>query len=231
MSSEESKRDWRSLKKAGKVLEQITQEQTDALVEKYGTETPPHEISKRIAREMLASEMREKMLANGIASASELQMAINDETIVEILEQLVEGDVVIDDAATHQWFRGKLAAYHDFQIQVDEDAEKLAALGTYIEMVKSLPNFDVVFEGGRPDGVVAVIANETGRAAFRGVFGEWNDAKALPDEWKIVAIETGHGKPATLESTRELATKLAECLEGARTGCVVGPYGKIEAVA
>ena len=45
----------------------------------------------------------EKLRAAGVPA--EVIESINEDTIVEFLEEVVEGDVVIDDAATHEWLR------------------------------------------------------------------------------------------------------------------------------
>ena len=53
--------------------------------------------------EKLAEDVREKLRAVGVPA--EVIESINEDTIVEFLEEVVEGDVVIDDAATHEWLR------------------------------------------------------------------------------------------------------------------------------
>lgn len=67
--------------------------------------------------EKLADDVREKLRAAGVRA--EVIESINEDTVVEFLEEVVEGDVVTDDAATREWLRKALSNYRDTCIKLD----------------------------------------------------------------------------------------------------------------
>lgn len=42
-----------------------------------------------------------------------------------LLEDLIEGDVVLDDAAEHRWFLDKLTKHRDLETKIDRQASLL----------------------------------------------------------------------------------------------------------
>jgi hypothetical protein len=108
---------------------------------------------------------------------------INEHTVVEILEQMVEGDEVIDDAATHQWFRNALDKYRDNCIKFDAQAEEMAAFATAIGLGTACEEYDILFDGvdGGGPGDVGVLANAEGRRVFSETLP--------PDQWRDLLPE------------------------------------------
>jgi len=66
--------------------------------------------------EKLADDVREKLRAAGVRA--EAIESINEDNVVEFLEEVVEGDAVIDDAATHERLRKALSNYRDTYINL-----------------------------------------------------------------------------------------------------------------
>jgi hypothetical protein len=198
----------RAIKEAAKFLKGWTQQDLDALATKYGKDIAPHEVSKRIATEMLAFDVRKKLAADNadhdLGFPAEVIASINEHTVVEILEGLVEGDNVIDDAATHQWFRNKLDKYRDLCIDFDNKAKEMEVFATVIGLRQALSgDFDVLIDtvpDAKP-GTVGVIANEAARAALSGCVqpDHWSDLPPLPEwsAWKqtFVTFDGSEGPP------------------------------------
>jgi hypothetical protein len=100
----------------------------------------------------LAEDVREKLRADGVPA--EVIEGINEDNVAEILENIVEGDVVFDDAATHKWFRKALSKHRDTCIKLDESDE--FAHTTVISLCTAWQGYDVLFDsvvGGGPHEV------------------------------------------------------------------------------
>lgn len=174
--------DRRAMKETAKIFAGMTQEDLDAMIAKYGTDIAPHEMSKRIATEMLAWEVRKKLKVDNaehdLGFPADMIEAIDEHMVVELLEGLVEGDRVIDDAATHQWFRNKLDNYRDLCIEFDGQAEEMEALATAIGLGAAMSgDFDVLIDTlpNSGPGDVGILANEAARAEFAEYI--------TPDQW------------------------------------------------
>ena len=75
------------------------------------------EVAKFLARELLAEQVRNKIEAD-LGEDDDPNYVVGD-NVVEILEELVEGDVVLDDAAEHRWFLNKLTQHRDLEMKLD----------------------------------------------------------------------------------------------------------------
>ena len=110
----------RSLKQSIKFTQSLPAEVQERM-EAEGRELGPKELAKKLARKYLASEVSEKIMHDLPDMRATYQGDVPEDMIVELLEQLVEGDLVLDDASVHQWFKKKLDDYRDFCIKIDED--------------------------------------------------------------------------------------------------------------
>ena len=80
------------------------------------------------ARISLASEVRDKLTKIGKDlgknaeefTAPESPWFVSRDTVVEFLEELIEGDQVIDDPAIHRWFRNKLTEHRELEMKIDQ---------------------------------------------------------------------------------------------------------------
>lgn len=74
----------------------------------------PVELATRLLAGRLALEVRKKLKADqadGCDFPDEVIEGVNEHNVVEMVEAMVEGDEVLDDAATHRWFRNILDTY------------------------------------------------------------------------------------------------------------------------
>jgi hypothetical protein len=226
----------RSFKKAAQMFDNFTPEQCDAFHAKYcgNDDIPPHEISKRIAREMLASEVREKIKADLPDKVLEVTPgmediippgatlygftdSINDDHVITLLEAMVEGDVVIDDAATHQWFRNKLSEYRDLEIKMDAEAFEMEALATTIGLAQATNggSFDVLVDtvNDEPDAV-GILANEAAQAIFPTSPDDWRDlfpekVDGFGEGWKQTRVTFNGEGPSPKKLLRHVAEAIA----------------------
>ncbi len=90
---------------------------------------------------MAASTVRDKVIEYELRIPADLVSIINADTVEEFLSQIVEGDVIIDDAGTHRMFRKIL---DDFRETVGEIEDRQANLKTlsYKELL-SYPHSDL----------------------------------------------------------------------------------------
>jgi hypothetical protein len=70
-----------------------------------------HAFAVHLARLLTASEFRDKIEADGFEPA--FVAAINADNVEEILAEMVEGDEVLDDAATHKAFQDLLDKHRE----------------------------------------------------------------------------------------------------------------------
>jgi reverse gyrase len=94
----------RAAGRAAKLLLSLTPEENAAL-SKATAGMNAVEVADMLMRRYVASEVREKLVADNMA---DIAAKVDEHNVIENLEALVEGDEVIDDAATHKWFRDKL---------------------------------------------------------------------------------------------------------------------------
>ena len=144
----------RAVEKAVQLVARYTPKDYDGFVRR---EISPHELAKHIAAEKLAADVREKLAADNalhdVRASIEMIEAIDEHVVVEFLEHLVEGDDVIDDAATHQWFRKALDKHRDLCIEFDAFAEEIGDFVAAIGLGMACEQYDILFEGvvgGRP---------------------------------------------------------------------------------
>lgn len=202
----------------------------------------PSELSKRMAAEVLAAEVQEKMKAelpdeplkpmtslpgapsfpaDWPADLTTHQLAdnITGENVEEILEGMVEGDGILDDAAIHQWHKKKLDEFRDRCIEIDEHADEMMAFATGMNYALAIDSdeFDIIVDGVETTepGMFSLIANEAGRI---DIPSDWTD---LPfPGWKVTVVQC---KDATL-SRHGAARELAKC--GRRVG-FVEKFGRV----
>ena len=195
----------RSLKQADRLLSSLPDE-TRKNIEKDAAELGPREFAKKVARQYLAHQVGEHakknlqpVLLRDVFSAADIPADmpkdatiqdmwanVPEDMIVEVIEQMVEGDFVLDDAETHQWFRKKLDDYRDFCIKIDEDpTTDILQAGFFL---RALDYYDCLIQ--RDHGVSpthgALVANAKTRAALSGngfADIEWNaDGLPIPDD-------------------------------------------------
>lgn len=242
----------RALKKTAKLIGSMTQEQHDALGAKYCSDpnTPPHEIAKRLAREYLASEVRDKLKADHADGVLDVPPhlahitppgatlfgfidSIDDNNVITLLEALVEGDLIIDDGGTHQWFRKKLDDYRESESKMEAGAYEMEALATTIGLTQAMDHFDIlldtVAEGDVPNSF-GVLANEAARAILSP--DGW--AALLPEKvegfgegWMQTRL-TANGDvtpPPTLQSVAQTIANATSLRVG-----IMKRYGNVDAV-
>jgi DNA-binding transcriptional ArsR family regulator len=96
----------KALKKAEKIFSGFTPEQKANVEKRYGGLTA-QEGACKILREMAVEKLRGYTLRHlgDDAAVVEFLAGLNEDTIEEFLEGLVEGDLVIDDAEVHAFHR------------------------------------------------------------------------------------------------------------------------------
>lgn len=236
----------KSYKAAVKLIDSLSPE----AVERFNKDMAglgPVEIAKKIARKMLASEVGDKIKADlddhPIELPAELSGGYNGHTlygfadsipencVVELLEAMVEGDVVIDDGATHQWFRNKLDEYRDACIEMDKNAEETDALATMLNYTQALAEYDIILDTvhGGERGECAFLANEAGRDFVSDLVADdlWTSLpEGIPgsEQWRSAQVVPVDKE--TFPGRRKLAGLLAEH-SSLRVG-ITGKFGKVE---
>lgn len=157
----------RSLKQSIKFTQSLPAEVQERM-EAEGRELGPKELAKKLARKYLASEVSEKIMHDLPDMRATYQGDVPEDMIVELLEQLVEGDLVIDNASVHQWFKKKLDDYRDFCIKIDEDQTVEAIQAGFF--LASLDHFDILIQ--REHGVSPTHAILTANAKARDLLAD-----------------------------------------------------------
>jgi hypothetical protein len=108
----------KALKQTEKMLASFTPEQKANVEKRYGGMTA-QEGACKILREMTVEKLREYTLnhLSHDATVVEILADLNEDTIEDFLEGLVEGDLVIDDAEVHAFHRKLL---DDLRRQTDD---------------------------------------------------------------------------------------------------------------
>ena len=73
------------------------------------------ENGEHLSRSLLLNNVIERLQSDDIPVYEELSA----DNVVETIEAMVEGDIVLDDAATHHFFRDQLAAHRDRVIKME----------------------------------------------------------------------------------------------------------------
>jgi hypothetical protein len=228
----------RAVEKAVQLFARYTPKDYDGFV---GREISPHELAKHIAAEKLAADVREKLTADSalcdLRFSIEMIEAIDEHVVVEVLEYLVEGDDVIDDAATHQWFRKALDKHRDLCIEFDAFAKEIGDFATAIGLGMACEQYDILFDGvvgGRP-GDVGVFANREGRRIFSEMLppDQWRDL--LPEkigpfaDWKQSTFELGGPNGPPTNPIKFIAETIAKN-SSLRVG-IVKEFGHVDPVS
>lgn len=228
----------RAVEKAVQLFARCTQKDYDGFVRRG---ISPHELAKHIAAEKLAADVREKLAADSVLCdlrfSIEMIEAIDEHMVVEFLEGLVEGDEVIDDAATHQWFREKLNSYRGVCVEFDAFAKEIGDSATAIGLSMACEQYDILFDGvvgGRP-GDVGVFANTEGRCIFSEMLppDQWRDL--LPEkigpfaDWKQSSFELGGPNGPPKNPIKFIAETIAKN-SSLRVG-IVKEFGHVDPVS
>jgi hypothetical protein len=240
----------KNFKSTLKFLDKFTPEQQENVAAKlrtYGDD--PIDIAKGIAADMLASEVREEFASvikpedyAGIREnfAREFNMPeflklSNDETlgfidgehVEDILECIVNGDGIIEDAGKAKWFRDKLAAFRDFGINLDNNATQIHAETVVLNLLKAIHQFDVIVDTCPEPTAIGIIVNAKGREVF-GDCAEYEPVPVLPGDWQGFSL-TQEGVKQTDATVQKIATTLAKAYPGARIGYCTGKYREAQA--
>ena len=243
-----------SMKAAHKLLQSLPQEAIDRFEAEF-KDMAPAEVSKVLAARMLANEVREHFRATvpnrpltyedrahlkevGFepplgTMVHDLADLTNSDNVIEFLEQVVEGDAIIDSAEVSAWMRKKLGGYRDLCIKLDDMADEMNAVAVLYNLRTAMATYDILVQvGGNNCGL---FANEKGRAAFdpeKAV--EWNQAPDgfFPDDWLIgPCAETVDGKPMSVAKVKDAALTIAqEMPSDIRIGFIGNKWGRAEAV-
>jgi hypothetical protein len=240
----------KNLKRTLKFMDKFTPEQQENVAAKlrtYGDD--PIDIAKGIAADMLASEVREEFASvikpkdyAGIREnfAREFDMPeflklSNDETlgfidgenVEDILECIVNGDGIIEDAGKARWFRDKLAAFRDFGINLDNNATQIHAETVVLNLLKAIHQFDVIVDTCPEPNAIGIIVNAKGREVF-GAVAEYEPVPILPGDWQGFSL-TQEGVKQTDATVQKMATILAKEYPDARIGYCTGKYREAQA--
>lgn len=83
-----------------------------------------------IARELLAEQIRDKITKDlegrdlDGEDAETFAAYVSYDNVVEILEEMIEGDAVLDDPAEHRWFRDKLTEQRNLEMKIEQLAAR-----------------------------------------------------------------------------------------------------------
>jgi hypothetical protein len=83
---------------------------------------------------MAASAVRDKMIKDDVGIPAGMIETVTADTVEDILSKMVEGDDIIDDAATHQGFRKILDDLREAVGKIDDKQANLKTL-TYEELI------------------------------------------------------------------------------------------------
>jgi hypothetical protein len=97
----------KAVQKAERIINSLTLEEK-ANLERRAIGKTAHEFSIELARDMAASQVREKMIKDDVGIPTDMIEAVTGDTVEDILSEMVEGDSILDDAETHQAFRKML---------------------------------------------------------------------------------------------------------------------------
>ena len=232
-----------------KFLDTFTPEQQEKMNVKMATYgDDPIDIAKGIAADMLAVEVREEFASvikpedyAGIREnfAREFNMPeflklSNDETlgfidgkhVEDILECIVNGDGIIDDAGKAKWFRAKLAAFRDFGINLDNNATQIHGETVVLNLVKAIHEFDVIVDTCAEPTAIGIIVNAKGREVFGAL--DYEPVKVLPGDWQGFTL-TQEGVKQTDATLQKMAATLTKEFPGARIGYCTGKYREAQA--
>jgi hypothetical protein len=244
--------DPKNLKRTLKLFNSFSSEQNEKIAARlraeYGETPDPVVVAKGLSLDMLAFEVREKIVADGILkrrqdpelkavaiakfgstfsdmSDEDLLASIQGENVVEMLEQVVNGYEVIDDAATHQWLRDKLAAHYDSEIRIDNEADQVRAEASILNLTFALSQHDVLVALSSDHEHLHVFTNEKARAVIKDALGPLEPIPMFPDEWLAATLTCDDGRTLTDDNARDMAQKLANRAPSIRFGYLAGHYG------
>lgn len=192
-----------SMKQAAKLIEGMSPEAHKRMAAE-ARELGPRELAKTIARRVLVAEVGEHARENlkpvlirdafpeisadlpKDATIQDLWSHIPEDEIIEVIEHMVEGDLVLDDAATHQWFKKKLDDYRDFCIRIDAPGSEVDQIQAGM-FLASLDHFDLLIQ--RDAGVSPTHAILTANTKARDLLA----ALELSDniEWNTDGLPAG----------------------------------------
>jgi hypothetical protein len=97
----------KAVQKAERIINSLTPEER-ANFKRRAIGKTAHELAIELARDMAASQVREKMIKDDVGIPADMIEAVTGGTVEDILSEMVEGDGILDDAVTHQAFRKML---------------------------------------------------------------------------------------------------------------------------
>jgi len=233
----------KAMLKAVELTKDWTDEQTRAVNAQFEG-MHPCEVAKHFLRLMLADEVCEKIKTDlpnepvevpsefegGLPAGFKVHAfadIIDGDNVVEMIEGMVEGDAVLDDATVHQWFRKKLDNYRDQCIDFDNRRDELEALSTIQGLAMGFVRFDVLVDSTCALGEIQILVNDVALAKFVRsepfADAEWFDVEGVPD-WRFTNL-VGPKDPSV---PKRLATGLAKAT-GLRCA-VIKKYGILEAI-
>jgi hypothetical protein len=129
----EAARARKAVKRAERLLNSLAPEELANLERRFIGKTA-HQLSVELLREMAASAVRDKMIKDDVGIPADMIETVTAGTVEDILSTMVEGDEIIDDAATHQAFRKILDDLREAVGKIDDKQAKLKTL-TYKELL------------------------------------------------------------------------------------------------
>jgi hypothetical protein len=216
----------------------------------FGEAPDPVELDRGITRKMLAFEVREKFAerftsegyaglradfarefdAPEILKFTDAQTLgfVDGENVMEMLEHIVNGDAIIDDGASAQWFRDLYNKQLDHEIEIDASPDETRAKIAVLNLGAAINQHDVlVGTGGKDDGLV-VLANEGAREIMGSV--EWGEALGFPDYWQAFTLVSDEGKKTTDADAQAMAEQFAKEFDELCVGYFIGNYGNCKTV-
>ena len=123
----------KAVKRAERLFNSLTPEEVEDMKRRSIGKTPNQRIVETL-REMAASVVREKMIEDNIGISADMIRAVTADTVEDILSQMVEGDIIIDDAGTHQAFRKILDGLREAVGEIENRQANLKTL-SYEELI------------------------------------------------------------------------------------------------
>jgi uncharacterized protein YutE (UPF0331/DUF86 family) len=123
----------KSMKRAERLVNSLTPVELANLNRRSIGKTA-YQISVELLRDMAASAVRDKTIRDDVGIPADMIEAITRDNVEDFLSELVEHDVIIDDAVTHQAFRKILDDLREAVGKIDDKQANLKTM-TYLELM------------------------------------------------------------------------------------------------
>lgn len=244
----------KSFRESTRLLSSLSPEQRANMEARFGGKSPS-EVMKQITRAMLADEVRHfrentrnepldaaakaEIFAEGaLEIPSDIRVMshdvadlIDEDNVIEMLEMVIEGDEVIDDAATHQWLRKKLEEYRASCEKIDANAAEIEAFTTTVSILHAFDHYDILIDPTAGDAdAVGIMANALGRSMLPADGEDWQ--QILPDESLTKGFLVTVAKSTDARPSKDLAQQIAKAIADNTTlrVAMIKPYGEIEPI-